>query len=257
MNIIRTIFCLALLLLLHSPVSAEPIEVVAGAGPSTRVVKIFFQKFSKFEAAQSYRFIIPNQSAKHQGGILNADNFLFGRIGRPLASYERHLGKEEILLAKVPIAFTAGECAQRVQLDMEHIRKIFQREISNWRDVGGPDAKIELVGRERNESIFSVLKNEYPFFKEVVFDRVFHRDTDVVDFLKSADGTHAISFGAEPNFETTHRLDVEDFNSGIAVGLVYDVVNDNHPVVVAAKEYATSEEWHKLLEKRNFLPVSP
>ena len=257
MSINRIISCFILLFLSYSPLWAEPVEVIAGAGPSTRVVKVFFQKFAKNEAASVYRFIIPSQSAKHQGGIINADNFLFGRTGRPLANFEKSLGKQEILLAKVPITFAAGEGAQRVQVSMEDIQKIFQREITNWNTFGGPDALIELVGRERNESIFGVLKDEYPYFKHIIFDRVFHRDTDVVEFLKSADGTHAISFGVTPNFETTYRLDVEDFNSGIAVGLVYDVVNDNHPVVVAAKEYVASTEWQKQLSKSHFPPVTP
>ncbi len=257
MNMIRIISCFALLFLTHSPLWAEPVEVIAGAGPSTRVVKVFFQKFSDNAAACEYRFIIPSQSAKHQGGIINADNFMFGRTGRPLAEYEKALGKREILLAKVPISFAAGDAGMRVNLNMADIRSIFQRETTNWSAFGGPDAKIELVGRERKESIFTVLKKEYPFFKQVVFDRVFHRDTEVVKFLTSGAGKYAITFGATPNFQTTNRLQVEDFNSGIAVGLVYDVVNDRHPVVLAAKEYAASIEWQKQLQKNHFLPINP
>lgn len=257
MDFIRTILCFVLLLLSPSTLWAESVEVIVGAGPSTRVVKIFFQHLSKHEATQGYRFIIPSQSAKHQGGIINADNFMFGRTGRPLATYEQSLGKREILLAKVPITFAMGKDVPKVILNLEDIRRIFQREITNWKTFGGPDATIELVGRERNESIFTILKNEYPFFKQVIFDRVFHRDTEVVDFLKSASGKHSISFGAEPNFQTTNRIEVSDFNSGIAVGLVYDVINDNHPVVLAAKEYAASVEWQKQLRKSQLLPVGP
>lgn len=257
MNIIRVAFCLALLFLSCSPLWAQQVEVIAGAGPSTRVVKIFFQKFSDNEAACEYRFIIPSQSAKHQGGIINADNFLFGRTGRPLAEFEQHLGKREIILARVPITFAIGEDVPRVQLSMEDIRRIFQREITNWSAFGGPDVAIELVGRERNESIFLALKKEYPFFKQVIFDRVFHRDTEVVKFLASDSGKHSITFGAAPNFQTTARLDVKDFKSGIAVGLVYDVINDNHPVVLAAKKYAASVEWQKQLRKSHMLPIKP
>ena len=255
MGFTRIIFSLALLFLSCSPLWAEPVEVIAGAGPSTRVVKVFFQKFAKSEAAQQYRFIIPSQSAKHQGGIINADNFLFGRTGRPLAEFEKNLGKREIFLAKVPISFTAGRDVPKINLDMEDIRKIFQREIVNWNNFGGPDATIELVGRERNESIFGALKDEYPFFKQVIFDRVFHRDTEVVKFLESPVGRYSISFGATPNYQTTSRIKVKGFNSGVAVGLVYDVINDNHPVVLAAKKYATSDEWKKKVLKNHMLPV--
>ena len=257
MHFIRVILYCTLILLSSSPLCAETTEVIAGAGPSTRVVKIFFQKLSQNEATCGCRFIVPEKSAKHQGGILNADNFLFGRTGRPLAKYEHSLGKREILLARVPVTFAVGESVPKVTLTMEDIRRIFLRETTNWQAFGGPDARIELVGRERAESIFGTLKKEYPFFKQVIFDRVFHRDNEVVKFLASGTGKNAISFGAEPNFTTTYRLEVKDFNTGIAVGLVYDVVNDNHPVVLAAKEYATSTEWQKQLRKNQFLPVKP
>ena len=257
MHFIRVILYCTLILLSSSPLCAETTEVIAGAGPSTRVVKIFFQKLSKLEATQSYRFIIPSQSAKHQGGIINADNFLFGRTGQPLAKYEQSLGKREIILARVPITFAVGEGVPKITLTMEDIRRIFLRETTNWQAFGGPDATIEVVGRERTESIFSNLKKEYPFFKQVIFDRVFHRDNEVVKFLASDSGKNAISFGAEPNFTTTYRLEVKDFNTGIAVGLVYDVVNDNHPVVLAAKEYAASIEWQKQLRKNQLLPIEP
>ena len=47
------------------------------------------------------------------------------------------------------------------QLTMEQAKKIFQAEITNWKDVGGPDASIVLYGRENNSGT-------YVYFKEYV-----------------------------------------------------------------------------------------
>ena len=46
-------------------------------------------------------------------------------------------------------------------MTMEQVRRIFQGEITNWKDVGGPNANIVLYGRENNSGT-------YVFFKEHV-----------------------------------------------------------------------------------------
>lgn len=46
-------------------------------------------------------------------------------------------------------------------MTMEQVRRIFQGEITNWKDVGGPNGNIVLYGRENNSGT-------YVFFKEHV-----------------------------------------------------------------------------------------
>jgi hypothetical protein len=128
MYCIRAILCLFLFLSPASPLLAEQVEVISGAGPSTQIVKLFFKQFPKHKNIADYRFIVPAKSAKHQGGIINADIFLFGRTGRPLASFEYSLGKREIILGQVPIAFTAGKGVPRLRFNMNDMRKIFLRD---------------------------------------------------------------------------------------------------------------------------------
>jgi len=40
------------------------------------------------------------------------------------------------------------------KLDLEQLRRIFKGDISNWKDVGGPDLKISLYGRQSNSGTF-------------------------------------------------------------------------------------------------------
>jgi hypothetical protein len=255
MQIRRIILSFALLISFASPLLAEQVEIVAGAGPSTQIAKLFFKQLPKYEDVGDYRFIVPERSAKHRGGIINADNFLFGRTGHPLDKFDSALGKREIILAEVPVAFVAGNGVPRILFSMDQIRKIFLRETSNWGAFGGSDVPIELVGRERLETVFRFLKEKYPFFKQVTFDRVFHHDNEFVDFLNSSAGKYSISFGAAPNFDKSGRVNVTDFSCGIKVGLVYDVVNDKHPVVLAAKTFKASQYWKRLVLDAGMLPV--
>lgn len=250
------LFLLVLLFtVLVNPALAIDKQIVAGAGPSTKIVDLFFEDFSKQPACANYNFTIMERSVKHKGGIQNSDAYLFGRTGRPLNAKEMALGKDDIFLAKVPIAFSKGLEVKTSPLTMVQIEQIFSREIVNWAKVGGPDAKIVLVGREPTEALFLALKEEYPAFNKVKFDKIFKKDHEVVKFLTSPQGRYAIAFGAEPNFKKFNLLEVNDFTSGVKLGLVVDNKNHQHPVVMAAQKYAQSPEWKNQVKKANMLPV--
>jgi len=175
--------------------AAQERQIVAGAGPSEEICKLFFTKFNELEGVEDYRFFVMEGSIKHNGGILNSNKYLFGRTGRPLKEEEKALGKKEIFLGQVPIAFAKGLEVNVSKLTMEQIEKIFTGQIKNWQDVGGQDAAILLVGREPTEALFLALKEEYPSFKEVQFEKTFNRDDEVTQFLSSPYGRHAIAFG--------------------------------------------------------------
>ncbi len=241
---------------LVNPAFAIESQIVAGAGPSTKIVDMFFKDFSKLPVCADYRFTIMERSVKHKGGIQNSDSFLFGRTGRPLNADESALGKEEIFLAKVPIAFAKGLEVKVSSLTMAQVEQIFTRKITNWSKVGGPDAKIVLVGRESTEALFKVLKADYPSFKSARFDKTFKKDHEVVKFLTSAQGRYAIAFGAEPNFTKFNLLKVKSFSSGVQLGLVFDNKNSAHPVILEAQKYAGSADWKKQVKTTKMLPVN-
>lgn len=247
---------LAGLLLAASAAEANR-QVIAGAGPSTKVVELFFAQFRLQPSAAGYEFVVPPMSTKHAGGIRNSNGFLFGRTGRPLNEKERALNKEEIYLAKVPIAFATGEGINISTLTIPQLEQIFLGKISNWKELGGPDARILRVGREPTEALLTELKGDLPFFNEATFDVIFLKDDQVVEFLKLPIGQYAIAFGAEPNFSAVKPLVIEgDFQAGVRLGLVYDLANADHPLVQAVSSYANSDEWRTLVRQANLIPVA-
>jgi len=99
-------------------------QIVAGAGPSTEICKLFFEKLNQLDKAKSgYNLAVKDSSVKHKGGILNSEKFLFGRTGRPLARKEKALGKDQIFLAKGPISFAKGLEVDLDQTDMSRSGK--------------------------------------------------------------------------------------------------------------------------------------
>ena len=247
---------LTILLLLGWPLMghAEKVLNIAGAGPSAAVVKLFFDEFSKRPEGQGYRFVVPQSSIKHKGGIRHSDTHLFGRSGRPLSESEQGQNKDEIIIARVPLAFVAGSGVPIRSMTIGTLADIYSGRISNWKALGGPDQKIKLVGREATESALNVLQRDFSFFRQLEFDEILLRDHEIVDYIASPAGRFALSFGARSNFEDRYVIDVYGFSSGVSVGLVYDTANANHPLVDSIKAYASTPEWFHTVQFHNYLP---
>ena len=71
-----------------------------------------------------------------------------GLSSRSLKDEEKAKGLEETTLALDGIALVVNPENPVSDLDLETISKIYTGEISNWKDVGGNDSDIVLIGRE-------------------------------------------------------------------------------------------------------------
>ncbi len=215
-------------------------QKIQGAGPSTVIVTNFFQSFSTLPESEGYTFEVPPRSIKHLGGIRSSSLYLFGRTGRPLNEKEKAQGKMEIILGSISVGF-AVHPDNFSHLTLENIADIYTKRITNWKEVGGDDAPIVLVGRETTESSLKMLSQHFTELPNSNFDVVFKRDHGVVNYLSSDAGRYAIGFGATSNFGDLNIV-VDDCH-GLNVGLVVDVKNANHPIVKAVVNYAASDDW--------------
>jgi len=86
---------------------------------------------------------------------------------------------------EVPVAIDAlsvylNKGNKVTHLDMDQTRRIFQGQITNWKEVGGADANIVLYGRENSSGT-------YVFFKEHVL-----QNGDFAERYQSMSGTAAV-----------------------------------------------------------------
>lgn len=230
----------------------ESPQPVYGAGPSTQIVALFFEHFSKRPEAKGVQFIVPERSTKHAGGIRASDEHLFGRTGRPLTEAERQLGKSDILLAKVPIGFVTGKEVKLGRLKFRDINMLFSGEIVNWKEMGGPDAEIVLVGREKTEAVLNALLPDFPSLSEAKYHQVLNRDHAVANMLSSPAGNYAIGFGALSNFNEMNIIQLEGPPLGVGVGLVVDNSMRNNHLVKAVEQYAQSMEWQQIAKQAGY-----
>lgn len=245
-----------LILGLLTPLTAFASEtmLIRGAGPSTKIVELFFQHFSSLPEAKAYQFVVEPKSIKHVGGIKAAESAVFARSGRPLTEEERNLGKYEILLAKAPISIVVGSKVGVKKLSIGDLARIYGRKVTNWSQLGGADHPIFLVGRESGEAAFSEMKKHHAFMRKVKFDKVFTKDHQVNEFITSDQGAYAIAFGSRANFDPKYQVRVLGFTAGVELGLIYDQANVGHPLVMAAKRYAESDDWRRVLLKNRLYP---
>ena len=234
--------------------TASETIVIAGAGPSTKIVKKFCEELSSQGVVEGYNFEVPPKSVKHAGGIRATNVNLFGRTGRPLNEKEIAMNKAEIILARVPIAFVTGFDVGVTKITIEQLEDIYSKKTTNWKQLGGVDKKIVLVGREPTEALFSVLKVDYPFFADITFDKIVTKDHLMVAFLETPAGENAMGFGAKPNLEDLHVVIIDGFESGVSLGLVYDLKNKDEKLVNTCSEFAKSDLWVKSLKQDGLLP---
>jgi phosphate transport system substrate-binding protein len=86
----------------------------------------------------------------------------------------------ETVVAKDGVAIYVAEANPIQQLTVEQLRGMFNGDITNWKDVGGPDAKIVLYSRENSSGT-------YVFFKENVL-----QGDDFASSAQTLPGTAAV-----------------------------------------------------------------
>jgi phosphate transport system substrate-binding protein len=106
---------------------------------------------------------------------------------RPMKPSERDKLKQrfgtpgvEIKSARDGLALYVNAASPVMELSIEQLRGIYTGRITNWKDVGGPDERIILYGRENNSGT-------YVYFKDLVLE-----GEDYAASMQSMPGTSAV-----------------------------------------------------------------
>ena len=233
--------------------------VIAGAGPSTKVVELLAQEFCAVH--EGYKVIVPPKSIKHKGGLewVTKSDRLFGRTGRPLSDQDREAFPtvRELPIAKIKIGFAVGKELGVSELTLEQWGKISTGTVQQWHEVGGPKQPIILLGREPTESLLMALQGEYPSFGVQGFAKIYQKEDQMLKSIGKIPG--AIGFSSKSNLAARQDLTVltiDGLTAGLQVALVYDVKHRDAETVKMMKAFIESERWRKALEAHDFLPVT-
>ncbi len=232
--------------------------MIAGAGPSTKIVELLAREF--MAAHPGYSVTVPPKSIKHAGGLkwATVQNMLFGRTGRPMSESDKKTFPTavELPIAKTKVAFAVAKSLGITKLTLKQWMDIYKGKIKSWKDAGGPDIPVILLGRESGESVSSAIIDSFPFFGKAIFPKIYDKEHQIIKAIGQIPG--AVGFSTLSNFlphDNYTALDIADFEVGLRVAIVYDAKNENAKTVVVMKKFLESDAWINAVKNNNFIPI--
>ncbi len=160
------------------------------------------------------------------------------------------------------------------RLTMDQVGAIFRGDITNWKDVGGPEMPITLYGRQSNSGTFiffrdTVLKGDYSqkmnrmngnaqIVESVKKDR-----TGIgyvgVGYVKEATGLKVLKIASHPGGNYADPLNKEDVEKGIypiTRPLNQYIGGQVSPEARAFIEFELSPKGQAIVQQEGFFPVS-
>lgn len=197
---------------------------------------------------------------------LNDGTCQIGDLSREVKDEENADGKFEVITMAIDgIAVVVNPANTVADLTMEQIAGIFTGEITNWKDVGGADSQILVVGREEGsgtrdgfEEIVGVAGEcQYGVqLKETgdVVSRVAAEEAAIgyVSFASVSDQIKALKVGGVDVTEET----IADGSYTLQRPFVHAYRKDtDDPLVLAYLEFLQSDEAQDLIKGEKLIPV--
>jgi phosphate transport system substrate-binding protein len=140
--------------------SAENRIFVSGSAAVTPLLKILAQAFSEKEP--DIEVVFPPDSHS-KAGVAGAalQKYDIGTLSREMRPGEKDASLEYLHLAIDGLVFVANPNVKVSTLSPDQLRSIYSGQISSWSQLGGPDAKIEVIDRPEHTSAKLALRGAY------------------------------------------------------------------------------------------------
>ncbi|MFA5422651.1 MAG: substrate-binding domain-containing protein [Phycisphaerae bacterium] len=242
--------------------------VIVGSGACEEILKkladAFNQKLSDFPV------IVP-KSIGSSGGVRAAGigESIIARISRPIKEEEAGYGLEYLPFAKDPIVFAVGSGVDIKSITTEQIIKIYSGEITNWKQLGGPDSPVRVLGRETGETSRSEIEKCIPGFESAGHKdhiKTVYHDYEMVNMFEKYNSAFGYLTGSSLN-ENIHPLSIDGISPTIE-----NVVSGKYPLIAEyafvyksgnlnkkAKQFLDfvfSKQGRTIMENNNIAPVS-
>ncbi|MCX5914737.1 MAG: phosphate ABC transporter substrate-binding protein [Deltaproteobacteria bacterium] len=146
------------------------------------------------------------------------------------------------------------------KLTIDQLGKIFKGEIGNWKEVGGPDLKISLYGRQSNSGT-------YVFFREFVLKgdysqhmKSMNGNAQIVEGVqrdKAGVGYAAVGYVVGEKGEVKHGIKIlnvakDDKSEAFSPAKMENVMSGKYPISRPLNQYLNGQPTGKLLEFMKF-----
>lgn len=248
----------------------EKIKVIRVSGSKTclPLMKILAREFEKRNPDYKIQFL---PGAHSKAGIKGVAQGILdvGAVSRRLKPEENALGVRYYCLSSDGLAVGVSKNIKIKNITSEEIRKIYRGEITNWKELGGPDTPIVVLDRNEDESAKIILR-QYVLGDELQITPKavkLYFESDMINALvetPNAIGYFSLGYalsekipvnilsfnGVEPNVKNIKK---KKYKMVRPLGVV---VKNNKPEVQKFLDFILSEEAGKIMEKSGFAPCS-
>ena len=140
--------------------------------PGTGASEVILQELaSAFNAENPGSEVVIPPSVGSGGGInlVTTGENILGRVARPLKKTEQNLGLKHLIFAKDMIVFAVGPRVGVTNLSSQQLADLYSGKISNWKEVGGNDARVRLLIRNPEDSAYEIIKQHLKPFQGLEF----------------------------------------------------------------------------------------
>ena len=261
-KMMTVIVAMAIGLALSHPVMGEEISIV-GTGDGVTVLKAIANAFNQQNPGVT---VVVPKSIGSGGGIKSVgnDKNIIGRVARGIKDKEKRYGLRYVPYAKIPTVFFVNKSVGITVLTTEQVCNIYSGKVTNWKEVGGNDARIRVVRREEGDSSLTVLLTSFPGFRNISITSgsktaystpenisVVENKADTIGF-----GPYDVAKNAQVDILTINGKKATDagYPSTGTLALIFKEKNDRGNIKKFV-EFATSFDAHDAIKGAGGMPI--
>lgn len=257
--VVATLFCLQSL-------AGEKI-LITGSSTVAPLAKELARKFE--EANKNIRFDV--QTGGSSRGIMDVRRGTndIGMISRSLKANEKNLISH--LIARDGIAMIVAKSNPVAELSEEQIKNIYLGKIKNWRDVGGKDAKIDVISKAAGRSTLELFLKHFSLkYRDIKASSIIGDNEQAVKaLLRSKNAIAYVSIGTA-EYHMSKNADLKTLPLRGIEASSENVKNNSYPLsrelnFITQKKpegslknfikFSQSKAVFSLIERQHFVPI--
>jgi phosphate transport system substrate-binding protein len=263
----KSMFTACLMSILFLVLALVPISTSAGEtlrySSSAQVFEAFensrLDTFTKDTGIAIDLFVASSQSCVYR---LLQDMTDVASSVRSLSQREKDFGLKAIPFAKDPLAVITNKSTPVDALTTEQLQMLFSGNVTNWKEVGGPDLAVTLVVPGDQTGAHKNFRRQVMHHNDVQYDYMTYTSTRVLEAIESlpAGAVSFISRGAQITHPKVKVIQIDGTKPGDADYPFYQIfhlVTKGEPAGVVKQfvDFTKSEKGKALIIERGMLPV--
>jgi phosphate transport system substrate-binding protein len=180
---------------------------------------------------------------------------------RGLHYSHKESGYVETLFCRDPLAVIVNKNSSLVSLSKAQLRDIFMKNITNWREIGGPDQPVVLAVPGIDTGAYKNFHLMVMKMKDIQYDYMSYQSTQIIDLVKQIDGSISfIARGAIVEQSGVKALNIDGVlptQPAYPLSQEFSFVTKGKPSGAAKTlvDFTFSDRGIAIMEKRGMVPI--